>query len=56
MELEDLPESMNSQVLNFIRFLKYSNNKKEFDTVFVSGPSLSKDWNTLDEDQAWKDL
>lgn len=55
-ELEELPEGLSSQVLSFIRFLKYSQKKTEFDTAMVSEPSLAKDWNSQEEDVAWNDL
>lgn len=55
-ELEELPEGLSSEVLNYIRFLKYSLKQSEFDTAIVSEPSLAKDWSSPEEDEAWKYL
>jgi hypothetical protein len=53
-ELEELPEGLIAQVLDYVRLLKQNNER--FDTTIVSEPSLSKDWNSKDEDEAWKEL
>lgn len=53
-ELEELPEGLIAQVLDYVRILKQNNER--FDTTIVSEPSLSKDWNSKDEDEAWKEL
>lgn len=53
-ELEELPEGLIAQVLDFVRLLKQNN--ELFDTSMVSEPSLAKDWNSKEEDEAWKDL
>ncbi|KLK87930.1 hypothetical protein SZ63_07995 [Methanoculleus sediminis] len=55
-ELEDLPPRTYSEVLDFIRFLKFRRRKAVPDTALASEPVLRKDWLRPEEDEAWSDL
>lgn len=54
-EIENLPELMAAEVLDFVRFLEYKKSDK-FETYIQSESSLKKDWLSPTEDEAWKDL
>ncbi len=55
-EMEQMPEPLLEEVLDFIRFLKTKVLKKKLGTALASESSLSKDWLTPEEDEAWRDL
>jgi hypothetical protein len=60
-ELEKLPESIKQEIIDFADFLIAKNkNKKissaEMESAVLSQPSLARDWDNLEEDEAWKDL
>lgn len=54
-EIENLPEPMVAEVLDFVRFLEYKKSDG-FETYIQSESSLKKEWLTPEEDEAWKDL
>lgn len=54
-EIEKLPESMLSEVLDFVRFLEYKS-ETNHEAYLQSESSLKKDWLSPAEDDAWKDL
>ncbi len=54
-EIENLPEPVLAEVLDFVRFLEYKNLDK-FETYIQSESSLKKEWLTPQEDEVWKDL
>ena len=54
-EIENLPEMMAAEVLDFVRFLEYKKSDR-FETYIQSESSLKKDWLAPAEDEAWKDL
>jgi len=54
-EIENLPEPLAAEVLDFVRFLEYKK-ADGFETYIQSESSLKKDWLTPAEDEAWKDL
>ncbi len=54
-EIEKLPESMISEVLDFVQFLE-AKNKDIIETYLLSESSLEKDWLSPVEDEAWKNL
>jgi hypothetical protein len=54
-EIENLPESMAAEVIDFVRFLEY----KKWDgleSYVQSESSLKKEWLAPAEDEAWKNL
>lgn len=56
-EIEQIPESLYPEVLNFIQYLKYKHCiKDQLETTFLSESALAQDWLTDEEDQAWQDL
>lgn len=55
-EIEQLPESLLEEILDFIHFLKTKATKGKLETVIVSESSLKKDWLRPEEDKAWQDL
>ena len=56
--LEKLPDAYLEEVIEYLRFLQFKNKNKIRDTslMLLSEQSLSKDWLTTEEDEAWKDL
>jgi len=56
-EIEQIPESLYPEVLNFIDYLKYKHHLKEkTETALLSESALAKDWLTTEEDEAWQHL
>ncbi|MDZ7666171.1 MAG: DUF2281 domain-containing protein [Desulfotignum sp.] len=55
-EIEQTPESLLSEVLEFLHFLKTKNVRDKFDTAIISESSLRKDWLKPEEDEAWQNL
>jgi len=53
-EIEQVPEPLLDEVLDFVYFLKAKVIKKRLDTAIVSESSLKKDWLRSEEDEAWK--
>lgn len=54
-EIENLPEPIVAEVLDYVRFLEYKN-QKELETYIQSESSLKKEWLLPAEDEAWKNL
>ena len=54
-EIENLPEPMLVEVLDFVRFLEQKK-QNELETYLLSESSLKKDWLSPAEDEAWKNL
>ena len=54
-EIENLPEPVIAEVLDYVRFLEYKN-QKDLETYIQSESSLKKEWLSPAEDEAWKDL
>jgi len=55
-ELEVLPESLQREVYDFVRFLKLKSDEDSFNGLLLSESALSKDWNIPQEDAAWANL
>ena len=56
-ELETLPEKFLDDLLSFIKFLQFRKTTEEEEAIHIASEQvLGKDWNTLEEDEAWKDL
>ncbi len=56
-ELNEIPENLFDEVLDFIRFLKLKSVKENSNECYLlSESSLAKDWLDAEEDEAWKDL
>ena len=56
-EIEEIPESLIPEVLNFVQYLKYKHRTHEkLETAILSESALAKDWATPEEDEAWQHL
>ena len=55
-EIEQVPESLLEEILDFIRFLKIKNRTNKLETMIASESSLKRDWMRPEEDYAWRDL
>ena len=55
-EVEDLPEPLVSQILDFVRAARAGQNGPGGETAIASERVLGKDWLRHEEDEAWKDL
>ena len=55
-EIEETPEPLLSEVLDFLHFLKLKSNRDKIDTAVLSESSLRKDWLNPEEDEAWQSL
>jgi len=55
-EIEEVPEPLLSEVLDFVHFLKQKNDREKIDNAIMSQSSLDKDWLRPEEDEAWRNL
>ena len=55
-EIEEVPEPMLEEILDFVRFLKVKGAQEKLEITLLSEPSLQKDWLKPEEDEAWRDL
>jgi len=55
-EIEELSDDKLREVIDFVRFLKSRGREENLGITYVSEPSLAKDWNRPEEDEAWSDL
>jgi hypothetical protein len=55
-ELAVLPEDLQRQVYDFVRFLRLKSEDDSFDGLLLSESVLSSDWNSPQEDAAWASL
>ncbi len=55
-EIEEFPEPMLEEILDFVRFLKVKGAQEKLEVTLLSEPSLQKDWLKPEEDEAWRDL
>jgi hypothetical protein len=55
-EIQEIPEPLLSEVLDFVHFLKSKVASEKFEILITSESSLSKDWLKPEEDEAWQDL
>lgn len=55
-EIEQIPESLLPDVLNFIQSLKRQHQQEKLETALLSESALAKDWSTPEEDEAWQHL
>ena len=54
--IEDIPETVLGEVLDFVQFLKSKHRQERLDTTLLSESSLKKDWLSAEEDEAWGNL
>lgn len=55
-ELEELPEPLLTEVLDFVHFIKAKIAREKLDSAALSESSLGKDWLRPEEDEAWQGL
>ncbi len=55
-EVAGLPESMQREVYDFARFLRFKREEESFNGLLLSETALARDWNTPEEDAAWASL
>jgi len=55
-EIEQAPEPIIDELLDFVQFLKTKIIKGRLDTAIASESSLRKDWLRPEEDEAWQSL
>ncbi|MGI0495274.1 DUF2281 domain-containing protein [Alkalinema pantanalense CENA528] len=55
-EIEQMPEALLDDVLNFLQSLKAQYRQTALETCLLSESALAKDWLTPEEDEAWQDL
>lgn len=55
-EIEQVPEPLLEEVLDFVRFLKVKRAEEKLEVSMLSESALQKDWLRPEEDEAWRDL
>ena len=55
-KIEEVPEPLLSEVLDFVHLLKAKILREKLDIAIMSESSLGKDWLTPEEDEAWEGL
>ncbi len=58
-EIKNSPENVLRELYDFLLFLKYKKRNNSDDTAkthLISEKVLSRDWDTPEEDEAWKNL
>jgi len=55
-EIDQVPEPLLDEVLDFVQFLKARIIKEKIDITIASESSLKKDWLKPEEDEAWQNL
>ena len=55
-EIEQVPDPLLEEILDFIRFLKTKVLEDRMETAVASESTLKKDWLKPEEDEAWRDL
>jgi len=55
-EIDEVPEPLLIEVLDFVHFLKAKVLRAKLDISIISESSLSKDWLKPEEEEAWQDL
>ena len=55
-EMEEFPEPLLDEVLDFVTFLKSKMVSNRMENALLSESSLKKDWLQPEEDDAWQNL
>lgn len=55
-EIESLPAVCLNEVIDFVAWIKQRKLTQIPETMLLSEASLSKDWDTPEEDEAWANL
>lgn len=55
-ELQHLPELLQQEVYDFVRFLREKSLDDQFNGLLLSESAVRKDWDSAEEDAAWANL
>jgi len=58
-EIKNIPDALLNELYDYLLFLKYKKSEKRKDNIPVQTASekvLSREWDTPEEDEAWKNL
>ena len=55
-EIETLPAECIDEIADFVAWIKHRKLSQIQETMLLSEAALSKDWDTLEEDEAWAAL
>jgi hypothetical protein len=55
-EVAALPEPLQREVYDFVRFLRLKAEDESFNGLLLSESALARDWDTPEEDAAWANL
>jgi hypothetical protein len=55
-EINTLPAECLGEVVDFVAYIKRKQLKKIPETMFLSEASLARDWDSPEEDEAWRNL
>jgi hypothetical protein len=58
-EIKNIPEALLNELYDYLLFLKYKKSEKRKDNLPIQTTSekvLSREWDTPEEDEAWKNL
>ena len=55
-ELDVLPEPLQREVYDFVRFLRLKSDSEAFNGLLASESVLAREWDTPEEDAAWQNL
>ena len=55
-EIETLPSECFQEIMDFVGYLRLKQLRNIPETMLLSEKSLSKDWDTSEEDEAWANL
>jgi hypothetical protein len=55
-EIEQIPDILLDEALDFIRYLKSKSLQEHLETAIASESSLQKDWLKPEEEAAWQNL
>ena len=55
-EIENAPEPLVREVIDFARFLKARHGREQWETTVLSESALGKEWLSPEEDEAWQNL
>lgn len=55
-EVAGLPDALQREVYDFVRFLRLKETDEHFNGLLVSESALEKDWKTSEADAAWANL
>ncbi|MDR1972937.1 MAG: DUF2281 domain-containing protein [Treponema sp.] len=55
-EIDTLPAECLGEVVDFVEYIKQKQMRKLPETMMLSEASLAKEWDTPEEDKAWRHL